>query len=140
MYTYKQFENTYFLSIENHQDLTEAFETFCEEQEIKVGTITGIGAVKEVTLRFFDPKTKEYEDKTFNEQMEISNLTGNITRKDGDVYLHMHITLGRKDYTALAGHLLTCIIHGAGEFVIQKIDGDVGRIYDEDCGLNLLGF
>jgi uncharacterized protein len=38
--------------------------------------------------------------------MEISNLSGNISEAEGKLLLHMHITLGRKDYTALAGHLL----------------------------------
>lgn len=138
MYSYKQFGDTFFVSIENHQEIMEALETFCEEHKIKVGTISGIGAVKEVTLRFFDPITKEYADKTFYEQMEISNLTGNITRKNGEIHLHLHITLGREDYTVLAGHLMTAVIHGAGEFVVNKIKGDIERILDKEFRLNLM--
>jgi len=44
----------------------------CIEQDIKAGTIVGMGAVNEATLRFFDPATKEFVDKTFSEQMEIT--------------------------------------------------------------------
>ena len=137
MYTYKQFGNKFIVSLENRAEITKAVTAFVEEQGIKAGTVHGIGAVNETTLRFFDPATKEYLDKTFPEQMEISNLTGNISRMDEKPYIHLHITLGRADYTALAGHLLTATIHGAGELVIEKLDGEVGRQYDDETGLNL---
>jgi predicted DNA-binding protein with PD1-like motif len=137
MYTYKQFGNKFIVSLENRAEITKAVTAFVEEQGIKAGTVHGIGAVNETTLRFFDPATKEYVDKTFPEQMEISNLTGNISRMDEKPYIHLHITLGRADYTALAGHLLTATIHGAGELVIEKLDGEVGRQYDDETGQNL---
>lgn len=140
MYTFKQFGNTYFLNIENGQELTAAIAAFCEDQAITAGSISGLGAVNEVTLRFFDPATKKYVDKTFHEQLEISNLVGNISQMDGKVYLHLHITLGREDYTALAGHLLTAVINGVGEFVVHKVDGEIGRIHNAERGLNLYDF
>ncbi len=128
------------MSIQNYAEITRAFTAFVEEHDIKAGTVHGIGAVNEAVLRFFDPVTKEYVDRSFSEQMEISNLTGNISRKDGKPYVHLHVTLGRSDYSALAGHLLTAIIHGAGEFVIEKFNGEVNRYYDENIGLNLYTF
>lgn len=140
MYTFKQLEDTYFLNISNHQELTQALNEFCNAEKIGAGIISGLGAVKEVTLRFFDPATKEYVDKTFTEQMEISNLVGTVSSKDGQVYLHLHITLGRADYTCLSGHLMTATIHGAGEIVIQKKQGVLHRKFDEETGLNLFDF
>ena len=72
LYTYKQFGNKYVISIQNHAEITKAITAFVEEQDIKAGTIVGMGAVNEATLRFFDPATKEFVDKTFSEQMEIT--------------------------------------------------------------------
>ncbi|TYB74494.1 DNA-binding protein [Bizionia gelidisalsuginis] len=140
LYTYKQFGNKYVVSIQNHAEITKAITAFVEEHNIKAGTISGLGAVSEATLRFFDPATKEFVDKTFTEQMEITNLTGNISQQNDNHYIHMHVTLGRNDYTALAGHLLTAKINGAGEFVIESFDGTVNRYYDENIGLNLYNF
>jgi len=140
LYTYKQFDNKYVVSIQNHAEITKVITAFIEEHDIKAGTISGLGAVNEATLRFFDPATKEYVDKTFKEQMEISNLTGNISQQNNKYYIHMHVTLGRNDYKALAGHLLTAKINGAGEFVIESFDGTVDRYYDENTGLNLYKF
>ena len=90
----------------------------------------------ELTLRFFNPKTKLYEDKSYREQMEIANLTGNISLMDGKTYLHLHVTVGRSDYSALAGHLLAATLNGAGEFVVEDFGTSVTRVYVPEIGLN----
>ena len=83
------------------------------------------------------PATKAYVDKTFDEQMEISSLAGNISEKDGNVYLHLHANLGRADYTVVGGHLLTATINGACEVFVRRFGCKVGRHFDEETGLNL---
>nr|WP_255535028.1 PPC domain-containing DNA-binding protein [Cellulophaga sp. E16_2] len=140
MYTYKQFGDKYVVSIQNHSEITKAITAFVTEHDIKAGTITGLGAVNEATLRIRDPATKKFVDKIFTEQMEITNITGNISQQNDKHYIHIHVTLGRYDYTALAGHLLTAKINGAGEFVIESFDGTVNRYSDEETGLNLYDF
>ena len=137
MYTSKQTGNKYIVSVKNHTEVVKALTAFCEEKNIKAGSIYGIGAVKEATLRFFDPATKKYIDKIFPEQMEIASLIGNIAQMHDQVYIHLHITLGRADYSALAGHLLSAVLNGAGEFVVEKYDAQVERHYDETTGINL---
>ena len=140
MYTFKQIGDIYIVSIDNHQEIVGALNAFCKEQGIGCGLIEGLGAVNTATLRFLDPATKKYVDKTFDEQMEIASLVGNISEKDGEVYLHIHVTLGRRDYTVVGGHLLCATINGACELAIKKLDGSVGRRFDEETGLNLYRF
>lgn len=140
MYIYKQMGNRYVVSINNHEEIVKALVSFCHEMKIESGVISGIGAINELTLRFFNPDTKRYEDKTFHEQMEIANLTGNISTLDGKVYLHLHITVGRRDCSALAGHLLAATLSGAGEFVVEDYGEQVSRVYNPDLGLNVYDF
>ena len=139
-YTYKQFDNTYVVSVNNHQEVVTVLERVCNDLNITGGDIIGLGAVNSATLRCFNPVTKEYVDKTFNEQMEIANLTGNVGVLNGKIYLHLHITLGKTDYTALAGHLLRATLNGAGEFVINKYSGEVPRYHNDQIGLNMYQF
>lgn len=139
-YTYKQYDNTYVISINNHQEVAATLQQACNDLNITGGDIIGIGAVNEATLRCFDPATKNYVDKTFKEQMEIANLTGNVGVLNGEIYLHLHITLGRTDYTALAGHLLRATLNGAGEFVINKYPGELPRYHNDNIGLNMYRF
>ncbi len=139
MYKYKEVrKNVYVLSLDNHTEVAEALKAFCVEKSILAGSIIGIGAISEATFRFLDPATKAYVDKTFQEQMEITNLTGNISEKDGAPYLHLHITASRRDYTCIGGHLLTARINGACELLVEAFpDAAVGRYLDAETGLNL---
>lgn len=136
MYTYKQIGNKYVVSIQNHKEIVKALTVFCEEKNIKSGAIYGIGAIDELTLRFFHSETQKYVDQVFHEQMEIANLTGNISTLNEKVYLHLHITVGRSDYSALAGHLLSATLNGAGEFIVEDFTDTVVRVYDPSIGLN----
>ena len=83
MYTHKNTDNYFVLNIDNHQEVVAALTAFCEEQGVHCGMIEGIGAVSTATLRFLDPATKKYVDRTFDEQMEIASLIGNISEKEG---------------------------------------------------------
>lgn len=128
------------LSIGNHQEISAALKAFCEEKGILSGAVYGLGAIKGMTLRFLDPATKKYVDKTFDNQMEIANLTGNISQKDGQVYLHLHVTCCGSDYKAVGGHLLCATVNGACELVVEAFDARPGRKYDNETGLNLYDF
>ena len=114
---------------------------FCKKQKIRAGEISGIGAISEATFRFLDPATKKYVDKTFEEQMEITNLTGNISEKDKAPYLHVHLTCSRRDYSCVGGHLLRARIGGACELLVEAWPGAaLGRRPDAETGLNLYEF
>ena len=63
MYSYKKIGNKYIVSINNHTEIVKALNAFCKEKGILSGSINGIGAIGELTLRFFNPKTKAYDDK-----------------------------------------------------------------------------
>lgn len=136
-YGCRKFGDSYVISIANHSEISGVLADFCKDYNVNNGVIEGLGAVNEATLRFFNPATKAYVDRTFTGQMEIANLTGNISTKDGQPYLHLHVTLGCEDYTTLAGHLLCATLSGAGEFVVWVFDGEVGRRFDESIGLNV---
>ena len=131
----------YIVSLDNHVSIVEALMAFCREKEIFAGKISGLGAISSATFRFLDPATLKYVDKTFEEQMEITNLTGNISCKEGKPYLHIHITASRRDYTCIGGHLLDGRINGACElFVEDYYLTSAGRRQDEETGLNMYKF
>ena len=138
----------YVLSLDNHVEIAEALGAFCREKGILAGEVRGLGAISEATFRFLDPATKKYVDKCFSEQMEITNLTGNISSKDGEVYLHLHITASRRDYSCVGGHLLSARINGACELFVEDFGAwpapsadspgtILPRRFDPDTGLNL---
>ena len=137
----QEYIHRYVLSLDNHVSIAEALTAFCHEMQISAGTVSGIGAICSATFRFLDPATKQYVDKTFDEQMEITNLTGNLSVKDGKPYLHLHVTAGRRDYTCVGGHLLDARVNGACELFVEDFSmNEFGRRFDEETGLNLYDF
>lgn len=140
MYKFIQDGDKYIISIDNHQEIMSALAAFCQEQGILAGEVHGIGAVNKATLRFLNHVTKKYVDKTFEEQMEASSLVGNISEKDGKVYLHVHANFGRADYTVVGGHLLSATLNGACELVVTRFHCKIDRQFDDETGLNLYKF
>ncbi len=137
-YTCKSFGQKYVVSVKYKSEVVTALTQFCEDHAITAGTISGIGAVNEATLRYFDSKQEKYVEKTFNEQMEVLNVTGNISLlEDSSLYLHIHIVLGRNDFSAVAGHLGSAVINGAGEFIIEPLNGNLRKVKYYDTRLNL---
>lgn len=139
-WTARKVEHIYIISVADKSSILDALTDFVVSQKITAGQISGIGATNEATLRFFNPDTKSYVDKTFTGQMEISNLSGNISEVEGKPMLHLHITLGKSDYSALAGHLSDAKIRGAGEFFIHPINSKVVKVRNGDIGLNFYDF
>lgn len=140
LWTAKKVDAAYIVSVKDKASILEALTDFIKNQQIRSGQVTGIGAVNEATLRFFTPFTKKFVDKTFREQMEISNISGNVSEVDGKPTLHLHTTLGRQDYTALAGHLLDGKIRGAGEFFFYPLNSRIVKTKNEEVGLNFYDF
>lgn len=140
MYKFRQKGDTYVVSIDNHQEIAQALAAFCTEQGIFAGEVSGLGAVREATLCILDSASRRYVDKTFTEQMEMAGLVGNISRKDGKAYLHLHATFARADYTIIGGHLRSAVLNGACELVVRKFNLELGRRFDAETGLNLYDF
>lgn len=137
---YTKFGNKYVIRLEKDEEIVSSLKDLCKKEKISLGTIGGIGAVGEVEIGYFETKTKKYNSKVLKGDMEILNLNGNISEMNGDVYLHLHITVADDNLNAMGGHLNSAIISATGEIIIDAIDGKVDREFDEEVGLNLLKF
>lgn len=106
-----------------------------KQNKIAAGIISGIGAISQARIGYFDQQTKKYEEKTFNESLEIVSLNGNISIKDGETFMHIHVVFTDKDLKALGGHLFDAVVY-VFEFGIVSLEGQpLVRKYDDDTGL-----
>jgi predicted DNA-binding protein with PD1-like motif len=100
--------------------------------------VSGIGAVTKATIGYYDQIKREYVIKSFNQPMEVLSLKGNISVKDGVPFAHLHVVLGKEDFTAIGGHLFEGSEVFAFEFEIVEFEGKVlQRGFDEQTGLYL---
>jgi hypothetical protein len=137
---YKKFGNKYVMRMNKGEEIVETLKEFCEKEDIKLGWLKGLGAVGKATIGLFETKEKEYHSVDLEGDFEITSLLGNISRMDGEVYLHLHVNLSDEDYNTRGGHLSKAVISATGEFIIEEIAGEVGREFDKEVGLNLYKF
>lgn len=137
---YKKFGNKYVVRIDKGEEIVQTLEKFCQDNNITLGSIQGLGAADEIKIGVFETGTKEYHVAKLNGDHEITNLTGNISTMDGEVYLHLHITLANTEYEVCGGHLNSAVVSGTCEVIIDAIDGKVDREFSDEIGLNLYNF
>ncbi len=134
---YRKFGNRWIVRIDKGEEVVDSLKTFCRENSIKLGAVSGIGATNRVVIGLFKTATKEYFTHELTGDLEITNLTGNISTLEGEVYIHLHITLSDSEHKAWGGHLSSAMISGTLEAVVHEMDGSVERAFDEGVGLNL---
>lgn len=137
---FKKFNDTYVIRLNKGEEVISSLKELCKNEDIKLAEITGLGAANLVEIGVFNVNTKEYNTKIFEGMFEITSLVGNVTRKDGEVYLHIHINFGDEDGIVKGGHLVRTNISATSEIILRKIEGEVGRKLSEEIGLNLLEF
>ena len=137
----KIFKDKAVLRIDKGEEVIESVLKFAKEENIKLGSITGIGASDDIVVGLFNTDTMKYQHSTYNnDYYEVTNFSGNLTMMDNEHYLHMHITFSDGNQKTCVGHLDKCVISGACELFINIVDGNVNREKDESVGLNVLKF
>jgi len=122
-------------------DLLEEFTNLATKLGVGLGRIEAIGAVQKARIGFYDQKTRIYRFSSFDQPMEITKLVGNISLKDGNPFVHAHITLSDASGKSFGGHLASGTIVFACEFILHIFDGPVfNRCFDEGTGLSLWMF
>jgi predicted DNA-binding protein with PD1-like motif len=125
--------------IEPNEDLIDSIIEIVKKYDIISGFINCIGALKKFTIGFYDLKTKDYKMKTFEENVELITCMGNVAYKEEEPVIHLHVTLGRSDYSLIGGHLSQpSIVSVTGEVKIIEIDQKLIRSIDHQFDLSLL--
>lgn len=112
---------------------------FARDRKIVFASFSAIGAFSRATLAFFVLDRKQYDRLEIEEQVEVTSLTGNISRtSDGEIKIHAHAVLGRPDYHAVTGHLMDGVVRPTLEVFVTESPTIVQRAIDETTGLALI--
>lgn len=124
--------------LEKGDDILEGLTEFCVQHNVAVGTIHGLGAVQRGGVGYYDQEAGTYRETRFEGGMEIASLIGNISRKEGEIFLHCHAILADRDGHSFGGHLLEGSEAFACEFAVTALEGSVPeRTHDHATGLML---
>ena len=133
---YRKSGNRYVLRLNRGEEIIASISDLCRKENIKAA----IGATQSVEAGFYSFKKKKYCGYCFNQNMEILSLLGNISTKDGEPYLHLHIVVSNDEGEALGGHLTKAVISVTAEIFIDTLDIDINREPDSLTGINLIKF
>ena len=124
--------------LDKGDEIIESITKFVEENDIRGGYLTGIGAANELKIGLFDTDKKEYITRLFKGDYEIVSLSGNISIQEKTTRLHLHITIADKEQKAFGGHLYFAKIGAVCEIFIEELNTELKRIKDKDTGLYIL--
>ncbi len=137
---FRRFKDTYIVRMDRGEEILTCLQDLCRKEDIYLAQVDALGAIDRAVVCVYDVPTKTFFKKEFNEPMEISNLCGTVTRRDGEPYLHLHVTCCDKNLAAHGGHATELRVSATCEMVVRVIDGSVGREYDGGIGLNIFKF
>jgi predicted DNA-binding protein with PD1-like motif len=90
-------------------------------------------------LAYFDWEKKDYLKNPVREQVEVVSLIGDVAlAPDGTPKVHTHAVLGRRDGTALGGHLLEAHVRPTLEVTLTETPRHLHRRHDPQSGLALI--
>jgi predicted DNA-binding protein with PD1-like motif len=108
------------------------------KEKIKAAHFTGIGGASDVVLGYFDLGVNEYRKIPVREQVEVMSLIGNVALFEGEPKLHAHIVIGKRDGTAMGGHLIEAHVQPTLELMLTCAEQPLVRTKDQATGLPLL--
>ena len=119
-------------------DLLDGLTAIIQKENIRLGRIQAIGATTHAVIAYYDQNTKQYNPLEFSGGMEILNLTGNVSIRDGKPFVHVHVILGDPEGKVFGGHVLPGTKLFALEVFVDEFEGDeLIRTKDERTGLYL---
>ena len=129
----------YAVIFDTGEDPVAGLTRFAEAEQLDAASFTAIGAFSEATLGYFEWQKKDYERIPVREQTEVLSLLGDIAREEGGGRkVHAHVVLGKRDGSAVGGHLLAAAVRPTLEVVLDASPGCLKRRHDPASGLALI--
>jgi uncharacterized protein len=127
------------LRLEQGDDILKTLKQFAEAKRVQAAFLEGIGSLYKARLGHYDFKdTRTYRYETFEEDLEILSLSGNVSTMNRNALPHAHATLGRRDFSVIGGHLEEGSLANMVEVNLAKLPGKLEKAKDNQIGLNLL--
>ncbi|HLH92219.1 MAG TPA: PPC domain-containing DNA-binding protein [Xanthobacteraceae bacterium] len=132
-------QRTFAVIMETGDEAMACLQKFIEKENVSAAQITAIGALSDAKLNYFDWEAKKYQPIPVREQVEVASMIGDVAlAPDGKAALHVHAVLGRRDGTALAGHLTEAHVRPTLEVILTEPPAHLHKSIDPQSGLALI--
>jgi predicted DNA-binding protein with PD1-like motif len=130
----------YFLRLLRGEDIPATIAAFVAEKSLGGAFFTGLGAIEGVKLGYYDLEQRKYLERDYPGDVELANMTGNVTYVDGEPFTHVHATIMTDKFETFSGHLFSGVVAVTVEVNLVATDHKLTRETDETTGLKLIKF
>lgn len=139
---YRKEKDAIYLRIDKGEEVVETIKKVCEKERVEGGYFQGIGACGRAVLATWIPEKEDFIHHTLTGMLEMIFLSGNIsTDQNGQPFSHSHAIFSylkdNGEVAIAAGHLEEAEISYTGEIVITPAEEKIGRMFDEDAGIDV---
>lgn len=130
---------TFALVLDIGDEAMDCLGAFAARERITGAQLSAIGAFSRAVVTYFDWDEKRYLEIPVEEQVEVASLNGDIGVDEHDQpALHVHLVLGKRDGSAIAGHLKSGWVRPTLEIIVTETPEHLKRRRDSRTGLNLI--
>jgi uncharacterized protein len=132
-------QRTFAVVLDRGDEVMKTLQTFAVSEGVHAAQLTAIGAFESVVLLYFDWEKKDYLRIPIREQVEVASLLGDIAQApSGKPALHLHVVVGNRDGTAMAGHLAEGHVRPTLEVIVTESPAHLRKVKDSETGLALI--
>jgi len=129
-------QRTFAVVLETGDELMACLKDFARRERLSAAQFSAIGAFSDAVMTYFDWETKQYLRNPVKEQVEVASLNGDVAlAPDGGQAIHIHAVLGRRDGSAIAGHLAEGHVRPTLEVVLTESPAYLRKKHDPETGL-----
>lgn len=128
------------IRIDKDESLFDSILQVANQEQWQAAHFSGIGALKEVELGFYQLEQKTYDRKLFKSNAELLSLEGNLCFNQGERFLHLHAILSDQNFACFGGHLFSAKVAVTCEVNVRVFDAEIERKPNSEIGLSLLTF
>lgn len=123
----------YMIVLHAGDEVMTALGDFARTEAVTAARFSGIGAVHDVDVGYFEAARKQYRINHFEEQRELLSIIGDVgVGPGGAPAVHAHVTLGGRDGAALGGHLVHAVTSPTVEIFVSTFPAPLPkRAYPE---------
>jgi len=129
---------TFVIVFDRGDEVSAGLSTASQEIGLLAASFTAIGALDQAVVAWFNPVEQRYEEHSFNEQVEVLTLAGNIVPHAAKPKVHAHMVLGFRDFHTRGGHLIKARVNPTLEVVLVELPYHLRRRLDPAVGLPLI--
>lgn len=132
-------QRTFAIILAAGDEVLACLKSFASETKLTAASFSAIGAFQNAELGYFDWEQKRYLPIPVEEQVEVASLTGDIAQSpDGHPAIHIHAVLGKRDGSAIAGHLSKASVRPTLEIILTESPTHLRKRHDPESGLSLI--